>query len=118
MQRCRRGAPHPLRGGLRLFSLVDSVSPQEEIMGRTVQINVEPLTKAAFRPFGQLISTSNRLPDFTGVNSNGWKAGFEADGPTLVMLLSSRNEGQHFTRLERHFGVTQTFIPLGQVPAV
>lgn len=87
-------------------------------MGRTVQINVEPLTEAAFRPFGQLISASDRSPDFEGVSSDGWKAHFEADGPTLVMLLSSRNEGLRFTRLERHFGVTQTFIPLGQVPAV
>ena len=52
------------------------------------------------------------------VNSEGWKARFEVDGPPLVMLLSSRSEGAQFTRLERHFGVTQTFIPLGQVPSV
>jgi ureidoglycolate hydrolase len=87
-------------------------------MGRTVQISVEPLTEAAFRPFGQVISTSDRPPDFVGVKSNGWKAVFEVDGPPLVMLLSSRSEGLRFSRLERHFGVTQTFIPLGQVPAV
>ncbi len=87
-------------------------------MDRVVQIRVEPLTEEAFRPFGELISPSDRPPDFQGVNSAGWKASFEVDGPPLVMLLTSRSEGLHFTRLERHFGVTQTFIPLGQVPAV
>jgi ureidoglycolate hydrolase len=87
-------------------------------MERTVKVKVEPLTEAAFRPFGQLISLSDRPPDIEGVNSDSWKSSFEADGPTLVMLISSRNEGLRFTRLERHLGVTQTFIPLGQVPAV
>ena len=87
-------------------------------MSRIVQIEVEPLTEEAFRPFGELISATDRPADFHGLNSEGWKARFEVDGPPLVMLLSSRSEGAQFTRLERHFGVTQTFIPLGQVPSV
>ncbi len=87
-------------------------------MSRTVQIKVEPLTVEAFRPFGQLISVGDQPPDYKGVNSDGWKADFEVDGPPLVMFLDSRNEGFRFTRMERHFGVTQTFIPLGQVPSM
>jgi ureidoglycolate hydrolase len=87
-------------------------------MGRVVHISVEPLTAEAFRPFGELISATGRPADFHGLNSKGWKANFEVDGPPLVMFLSSGNEGLRFTRLERHFGVTQTFIPLGHVPAV
>src|SRR3954453_17499198 len=87
-------------------------------MSRIVQIKVELLTEEAFRPFGELISATDRPADFHGLNSEGWKARFEVDGPPLVMLLSSRSEGAQFTRLERHFGVPQTFIPLGQVPSV
>ena len=34
------------------------------------------------------------------------------------MVYSSRYSGLRFTMLERHFDVTQTFIPLGRVPAV
>src|SRR5262245_44327932 len=93
-----------------------AVFQQEELVSRTVQIRVEPLTEAAFRPFGQLMSASERAPEFEGVNTDGWIAHFEADGPPLLMLLRSRNEGLRFTQLERHFGVTQTFIPLGEAP--
>ena len=72
-------------------------------MGRIVQISVEPLTEEAFRPFGELISATDRPADFHGVNSKGWKAGFEVDGPPLVMLLSSRNEGLQFTQARAPF---------------
>ena len=68
-------------------------------MGRTVQIKVEPLTEDAFRPFGQLISTSDRSPDFAGINSNGFrthaegaKVSFEAEngpkGPNAVNVTT------------------------------
>ena len=43
-------------------------------MSRMVQITVEPLTEEAFRPFGELISATDRPADSKGVNSEGWKA--------------------------------------------
>ena len=43
---------------------------------------------------------------------------FEIDGAPLFMTLVSRFSGMRFTWLERHFGVTQTFVPLGAVPAL
>ena len=87
-------------------------------MSRIVRIGVQPMTEEAFRPFGELLHVQDRAPDFNGITSVGWKAAFAVDGPPVMMLLSSRPEGLRFTRLERHFGVTQTFIPLGQVPSV
>lgn len=87
-------------------------------MTRTVYIPVERLTEESFRPFGELVGTADREPDFRGITSVGWKADFAVDGPPMIMLLSSRSEGLRFRRLERHFGVTQTFIPLGGAPAV
>jgi ureidoglycolate hydrolase len=83
-----------------------------------VTIKVQPMTEESFRPFGELLSAKARPPDFRGITSDGWKTAFESDGATSLMLLRSRYEGFRFTRLERHFGVTQTFIPVGQVPAV
>ena len=87
-------------------------------MARLVQIKVELLTAEAFRPFGELLSTAARPADFNGLNSDGWKAAFAATAPPLIMTLSSRYSGMRFGRLERHLNVTQTFIPLGRIPAV
>jgi len=87
-------------------------------MERTVRIPVEPLTEAAFSPYGELLSVKDRPADFQGVSSMGWKAGFESTASPAIMLLSSRYVGMQFNLLERHFNVTQTFIPLGNVPSI
>jgi ureidoglycolate hydrolase len=87
-------------------------------MSRIVSIPVEPLTEEAFQPFGELLSIKDRPADFQGVSSTGWKAGFEATASPAIMLLSSRYVGMQFNLLERHFNVTQTFIPLGGTPSV
>jgi ureidoglycolate hydrolase len=87
-------------------------------VAQIVRIPVTPLEAEAFRPFGELLSTQARPADFVGVNSAGWKAGFDISGSPLVMVFRSPYEGFRFTKLERHFGITQTFIPLGHAPAV
>lgn len=87
-------------------------------MDTTVRIKVSRLEPDAFAPFGQVLTASNRAPDFTGISSVGWKASFESDGPPEVMFFSSQYSGLRFSTLERHLQVTQTFIPLGGVPAV
>lgn len=87
-------------------------------MPRLVPIKAELLTAEAFAPFGELLSSTARPADFNGLNSDGWKAAFTATGSTLIMTLSSRYSGLRFGKLERHLNVTQTFIPLGRIPAV
>jgi ureidoglycolate hydrolase len=91
---------------------------EEKSMGRVVQIPVAPLTEEGFRPYGELIHAAERPADFQGITTEGWKTAIEVDGPPMIMFLSSRGEGLRFTRLERHFGVTQTFIPMGSVPSL
>jgi ureidoglycolate lyase len=91
---------------------------EEKIMGRVVQVPVAPLTEEGFRPFGELIRADDRAADFHGVSTEGWKTAIEVDGPPMMMFLRNRGEGLRFTRLERHVGVTQTFIPIGSVPVV
>lgn len=85
---------------------------------RVVRIKVEELTAEAFRPFGELLEASGRPPDFTGVNSAGWRAGFESDSPAEVMFYRSSYSGMRFGMLERHHSVTQSFVPLGGMPAL
>lgn len=87
-------------------------------MAEIVRIKVALLDEGAFAPFGEVLAAKGRAPDFTGIGSVGWKAGFACGGPPELMVYSSRYTGLRFTLLERHFDVTQTFIPLGRVPAV
>jgi ureidoglycolate lyase len=83
-----------------------------------VNITAQPLTEEAFNPFGTLLTPGSEPPDFQGVSSVGWKTPFEVDDAPLLMLLVSRFSGLRFSRLERHFMVTQAFIPLGSNPAL
>lgn len=87
-------------------------------MTRIVPVKAQVLTAEAFRPFGEVLSAEARDPDFYGLNSVGWKTPFDATAAPLIMTLSSKYTGMRFTKLERHLNVTQTFIPLGRVPAI
>ena len=81
-------------------------------------VKIEPLTEQAFAPFGQLISAKDRVPDFeTKSGTRGWAVDF-ASGRPLLMLLRTPYQGLRCTKLERHFNVTQTFLPMGGSPAV
>jgi ureidoglycolate hydrolase len=82
------------------------------------QVPIEPLTEDAFAPFGQLISAKARTPDFkTESGTEGWAVDFGSGRP-LIMLLRTVYQGLRFSKLERHFNVTQSFLPLGGSPAV
>jgi ureidoglycolate lyase len=82
-------------------------------------IKIEPLTDKAFRPFGQVIEVPERPPDFRGGGrAQLWSVAFEATGTTQVSVIRVPYGELTFHKLERHFAVTQTFIPLHGSPAV
>jgi len=82
-------------------------------------IRVEPLTEDSFAPFGQVIEAKNREADFRGGGvSRGWFVDFQADGTTSVGVSRVICQALSFKRMERHFAVTQSFIPLYGMPAV
>lgn len=85
---------------------------------RIIRLPIEPLTAEAFAPFGKLLAAGANPPDFTGINSSGWRGGFHSDSPAEVMFYRSQAAGLRFTRLERHHHVTQAFVPLGNTPSV
>jgi ureidoglycolate lyase len=83
-----------------------------------VNLTARALTEGSFRPYGTLLAPGSEAPDFQGSSSVGWKAPFEVDDAPLVMVLMTRFSGLRFSRLERHFMVTQAFIPLGPTSAL
>ena len=91
---------------------------EEEPVAGTIRVKVAMLTAASFAPFGVVLASADQEPDFRGISSVGWKAPFACNGPAEVLLYSSRYTGLQFSTLERHFTVTQAFIPIGRVPAI
>jgi ureidoglycolate lyase len=86
---------------------------------RVQPVTIEPLTDEAFRPFGQVLGASERAPDYRGGGgSYGWRVDFQADGRPRVSVSVAPFQGLRFSRLEQHFHVTQTFVPLDGAPAV
>ena len=82
-------------------------------MARVHPIRIEPLTAEAFAPFGKLIDVGGRPPDYVAASgTEAWHAAFESGRP-LVSLLRTPFQGLRFRTMERHFHVSQAFIPLG-----
>ena len=82
-------------------------------MARVHEIRIEPLTAEAFAPFGRLIDVADRAPHYVGASgTEGWHLPFESGRP-LVSLLRTPFQGLRFRAMERHFHVSQAFIPLG-----
>lgn len=85
-----------------------------------------PLSSGGFAPFGQVICASDwesepdrmRQPDVRYVSgTRGWRFDFESGQP-LVMMLETPYADKDVDLLESHAHVTQTFLPMGGVPAV
>lgn len=72
----------------------------------------------AFAPYGEVFTARDDPPDFVGIESVGWRSSFICRSEPEVMFYRSRYSSLSFSTLERHFDVSQTFIPLGRVPAV
>lgn len=88
-------------------------------MSNVVQIPLEVLSAEAFAPFGQLICARNDEPPiFGGAHLRSWRQQFEVQGPTELMYIHYVYQEMAFSALERHFQVTQTFIPLGGAASV
>lgn len=81
---------------------------------RQQSIAIEPMTAGAFAPFGWLIEPGARPHDRRVLSP----VDFECDGRTTVSTIWQPAAGGSFSRLERHFGVTQTFFQLAGSPAV
>lgn len=78
------------------------------------RMTIEPMTAESFAPFGQLLECSGMPNDHRVMTP----ANFECDGVTTIHTIWQPSVGRSFSRLERHFGVTQTFFQLSGSPSV
>ena len=78
------------------------------------RLAIEPMTADAFAPFGWLADSSG-MPHERRVLT---PSRFECDGRTTIHTIWQPDTGRSFSRLERHFGVTQTFFQLSGSPSV
>ena len=88
-------------------------------MPTTIEIPVEPLTAVAFAPFGQLIGEQDSAPLFAAPGVKTWGVDFEIDGTLEVHYARFDHRSEMtFAMMERHFNVTQAFVPLDGAPNV
>jgi len=83
-----------------------------------IEIPLERLTREAFSPFGQIIGDFDAPPVFEASHLRSWRLDFELDGRAELMFTRYLHQPLAFSALERHTGVTQSFIPLGNAPSV
>lgn len=78
------------------------------------ELKVEPMTEERFAPFGELWDAAERPSDRSISSSTG----YNYDGRTTVEVIWQPYGGFTFYEMERHWGVTQSFIQLSGSPAV
>ena len=82
------------------------------------EITLEKVSDELFDPFGQLLCEKNGDPDFTGDGMESWALNFSSEQNVELMFNRFHYKAFEFSMLERHFHVTQTFLPLGGMPMV
>ncbi len=76
-------------------------------------IQAEPLTREAFRPFGELLDAEGTSVDPPVSSPIGFEGGKVRIGTALLPY-----KGLRLTGMEQHFHVTQAFIPITGSPTV
>ncbi|MBI3503607.1 MAG: ureidoglycolate lyase [Proteobacteria bacterium] len=84
----------------------------------TIKIVVEPFTPDSFAPFGVVLAKPERPADFEGNRSHSWDLPFRTDGTAKIAYSRFYRQAMKFSMLERHFNVTQGFVPLDATPFV
>lgn len=83
-------------------------------MSKIHKLTVEPMTAESFRPFGEVMEAKAKPAE----TRQFFPVAFDIEGRTTVDVIWQPFAGRKFTELERHFNVTQAFIPLDGPPSV
>ena len=75
---------------------------------------VEPMTEESFKPFGEVWSAPQKPADRRIL----FPTSYSHDGQSTVHVIWQPLSGLKFDQLERHFGVTQSFVQLSGGSAV
>ena len=84
-------------------------------MPTVVQVALEPLREATFRPFGRIVGVDAEPPAVAFDGMHTWKAPFDADGAAEMTICRYFRQPIAWSRMERHLAVTQAFLPLAGV---
>ncbi len=83
-------------------------------MTRVHKLKVEPMTEESFEPYGFILDAQDHPADHRILAVSDYKA----EGKTTVAVIWQPYQGKSFWQLERHYGVTQSFIQMSGSPAV
>ena len=78
------------------------------------KLKVVPMTEETFGPCGILMDAKERPKD----HRQSFPIDFQVNGRTTVNVIWQPHAGIRFSKLERHFGVTQSFVQISGAPAV
>lgn len=87
-------------------------------MTEVVLIDVEPASDKTFAPFGRLIGPREDAPVFRNKGLRSWRLDYQCTDATEVMFIWFDYLPMAFSKIERHFDVTQSFIPLDRAEMV
>ena len=82
----------------------------------TIEIRLKPISAEIFAPFGEIIEKKDSPPIFTSKSMESWQMQFSIDGTTELMINRFYYQPLDFSMMERHFHVTQSFLPFGKIP--
>jgi len=83
-------------------------------MAKQLTLDIEPMTAETFAACGEVWDA----PDQPADRRTMMKTGYAHEGQTTVNVIWQPQSGLDFHVLERHFGVTQSFVQLSGAPAV
>ena len=78
------------------------------------RLQIEPMTAESFAPYGEVMEPKER----PATGRRFFPIDFRIRGRARVDVIWQPFEGRRFRLLERHFAVTQAFVPLEGSPAV
>ena len=86
-------------------------------MQKIIQLNIQPLTTEAFAPFGVLLGT-DQPPTFDQEHKAVHRFDFAADSPTVLQIVSFRQQRMQVRKIEYHPHVTESRMHIAGAPTV
>jgi ureidoglycolate lyase len=87
-------------------------------MSITMEVRVEQLSPSSFRPFGQIIGRFDGTPSYATSSSKAWRLEYDVKGSTDLLFFHYEHGPLECDSIERHFHVTQSFIPLANAASI
>lgn len=84
---------------------------------RVESVEVEPLSKEAFEPYGHLLAAGS-IPDFQRPGLHNWRLPFHSDAPLRLQVMRYEAQPKQLSLFERHLCVTEARCPIGDAAAV